>query len=255
MTIRTRVAVSGAAAVLAFGLAACGTTSTTSSSASSAGTSSSSTSMAMPMSSAPMTASSGAGMPMSSAPMTGMMSSTAATAMPSAATGPHNQADMTFAQMMLVHHQGAVEMADLAPSRAASSKVKDLAVKIKAEQTPEIAELKGWLAAWMPASATTGMPMSSGAMQSMPGMDGGSGSSAMPGMMSPAQMDQLKASKGAAFDKMFLQMMITHHQGALTMAKTEKTSGQNAAALKLADSIISSQTAEITEMQDLLKAM
>lgn len=254
MTIRTRVAASGAAAVLAFGLAACGTTSTTSSGAAPTSSTSNPTSMATPMSSAPMTASSGAGMPMSSAAMTGMMSSTAATAMPSAPAGPHNQADTTFAQMMLVHHQGAVEMADLAPSRAASSKVKDLAVKIKAEQTPEIAEMNGWLAAWMPASAPTGMPMSSGAMQSMPGMDGG-GSSAMPGMMSPAQMNQLKAAKGAAFDKMFLQMMITHHQGALTMAKTEKTSGQNTAALKLADSIIASQTAEIAVMQDLLKGM
>lgn len=241
MPIRTRVAASGAAAVLAFGVAACGAAGTTSSSApstSSAGSSAIS-----------------AGMPMSSAAMTGMMSITAATPMPSAPAGPHNQADITFTQLMLVHHQGAVDMADLAPSRAASSKVNDLAVKIKAEQTPEIAEMNGWLAAWMPASTPSGMPMSSGARQSMPGMTGGSAGSAMPGMMSTAQMNQLTAAKGAAFDKMFVTMMITHHQGAVTMAKTEKASGQNAAALKLAASIIASQTAEIAEMQELLKSL
>ncbi len=77
----------------------------------------------------------------------------------------------------------------------------------------------------------------------------------MPGMMTDAQMGQLTAATGAQFDKLFLQMMIVHHQGALTMAKTEKADGENTAALALADSIISSQSAEITIMQALLKVL
>ena len=178
--------------------------------------------------------------------------------MPVAPAGPHNQADITFAQMMLVHHQGAIAMADLAPTRASSPAVKALAVKIKAAQTPEIKEMSGWLAAWAPSTDMNGMPMttSSDAMGGMSGMTHAAGTTAaMPGMMSDALMSQLTAASGTAFDKLFLQLMITHHQGALTMANTEETTGQNPAALALANSIITSQTAEIATMQDLLKGL
>lgn len=185
--------------------------------------------------------------------------------MPSAPAGPHNQPDITFASMMIVHHKGAIQMADLAPTRASSSQLKDLAVKIKAAQAPEITEMTGWLAAWAPGIGMSNMPMNSAGPSSaaggMSGMDhgsatsGGAMASAMPGMMSDQQMSQLTAASGATFDKMFLQLMITHHQGALTMAQTEKEQGSNPDALKLADSIISSQTAEIATMQRLLTAL
>ena len=69
-------------------------------------------------------------------------------AAPPAADAQHNAADLTFAQQMIVHHQGAIEMADLAPSRAASQQVKDLAARIKAAQGPEIEQLQGWLTIW-----------------------------------------------------------------------------------------------------------
>jgi len=71
-------------------------------------------------------------------------------AAPSAADGRHNAADVAFAQRMIVHHQGAIEMADLAPSRAASQQVKDLAVRIKAAQGPEIEQMQGWLTTRLP---------------------------------------------------------------------------------------------------------
>lgn len=181
--------------------------------------------------------------------------------MPSAPAGPHNQADITFAQMMTVHHKGAIEMADLAPTRAADNKVKDLAAQIKSAQEPEIKQMSSWLSSWAPATDMNGKPITTaspssemGGMAGMSGMDTGSSTPAsMPGMMSGGQMDQLKAANGAAFDKLFLQLMITHHQGALEMAKTQKSAGQNPAALALADSIITSQTAEIATMADLLK--
>ena len=87
------------------------------------------------------------------------------------------------------------------------------------------------------------------------GSDTASTSAAMPGMMTDAQMSQLTAAKGTQFDKLFLQLMIVHHQGALSMARTETADGGNTAALALADSIISSQSAEITTMQGLLKGL
>lgn len=189
--------------------------------------------------------------------------STAGMPMPAQPAGPHNQADITFTQQMSVHHQGAITMADLAATRASSSKVKTLAVHITAAQAPELKEMAGWLAAWAPDTDMNGMPNKTAA--SMGGMGGmasgvaGSGTSgapsAMPGMMTDAQMAQLMAATGTAFDKLFLQMMIVHHQGALTMAKAETAQGQNPAALTLAKSIIASQTAQITQMQDILKTL
>jgi uncharacterized protein (DUF305 family) len=77
-------------------------------------------------------------------------------------------------------------------------------------------------------------------------------SGAMPGMMSGDQMRQLGQVSGEAFDRMFLQMMIGHHQGAITMAKTELSQGRDLDARQLAQRIIDAQQREITEMQALL---
>ena len=243
---RTRLGVLITAAALSVALAACGTTSTTATSA--ANLPASSSTVATAASSTMATPTSGS---MAMSPTSGSM------AMQSGADGPFKAADVTFAQQMLVHHQGAVAMADLAPTRASSAKVKALAAQIKAEQTPEIKEMTAWLAVWAPHSTMPGMSSSAGAMGGMAGMgsDTASPSAAMPGMMTDAQMSQLTAAKGTQFDKLFLQLMIVHHQGALTMANTERTDGGNTAALALANSIISSQSAEITTMQDLLKGL
>jgi len=188
---------------------------------------------------------------------TGAMS-TSGMPMPAQPAGPHNQADVTFAQQMTVHHQGAITMANLAATRASNPKVKTLAAQIKAAQTPEIKEMAGWIAAWAPDTDMNGMPhktaASTGGMGGMGSMSSGTAAS-MPGMMSDAQMSQLTAATGPAFDKLFLQMMIVHHQGAITMAKTETAQGNNPAALTLAKSITTSQTAQINQMQDMLKTM
>lgn len=155
-----------------------------------------------------------------------------------------NNADITFAQGMIPHHTQAVEMADLATTRASSAKVKDLAARIKAAQGPEIASMTAWLKSWNKPVAASGGGM--GGMHA-----GGSTGSGM-GMMSAADMKSLTASTGAAFDKMFLTMMIEHHKGAIGMAKTEQTAGKFADAKTMADSIITGQQAEIDEMNKLL---
>ena len=153
-----------------------------------------------------------------------------------------NNADVSFAQGMIPHHTQAVEMADLATTRASSAKVKDLAARIKAAQGPEIAMMTAWLKSWnKPVIASSG---------GMAGMD--HGSDAGMGMMSAADMKSLTASTGAAFDKMFLTMMIEHHKGAIEMAKTEQATGKFSDAKTMAGSIITGQQAEIDEMNKLL---
>ena len=156
---------------------------------------------------------------------------------PTASAGAFNDADVTFAQNMIVHHQQAVQMADLATSRATDPEVKQLAGQIKAAQDPEIATMTCWLTAW-------------GKPTTPPGGHGGGMS--MPGMMSDAEMAKLTAAKGAEFDRMFAQMMVAHHNGAIQMAREEQAKGSNSEAKKLAATIEQTQTAEVAKLQKIV---
>lgn len=160
----------------------------------------------------------------------------------------HNQADITFAQQMIPHHAGALGMAKMVQGRTSNVQVLDLAGRIERAQDPEIQKMTGWLQAWGAPAPSTSMPgMDHGGM---PGMESGG---AMPGMMSQDEMNRLMQAKDAEFDKMFLEMMIKHHQGAIDMAKVELAQGSNADAKALAQQIIDAQQAEINEMQKLLQ--
>ncbi|MDQ2756670.1 MAG: DUF305 domain-containing protein [Actinomycetota bacterium] len=161
------------------------------------------------------------------------------------AEGPHNAADVSFATDMIPHHSQAVTMATMATTAATNADVKTLAAAISAAQAPEIKTMSGWLAGWgapVPDTAAGGHDMA--------GMGGGS----MDGMMSDQQMTDLGATTGKAFDRMWLELMISHHQGAVAMSTTELSAGQNPAAKTLAQSIIDGQSAEITTMKRLLAA-
>lgn len=184
------------------------------------------------------------------------MSSSAAPTSAAASAASHNDADVTFAQEMIAHHQQALDMAKLAATRASNAQVKDLASRIEKAQDPEIQQMTAWLSQWGVSASSSAMPssmpgMSMPSMSSMPGMTNGS----VPGMMSDADMQKLQQASGAEFDKMFLQMMTQHHQGAVEMAKTELAGGSNTDAKALAQRIIDAQTAEITEMQQMLSSM
>ncbi|MFE9095543.1 DUF305 domain-containing protein [Streptomyces sp. NPDC007264] len=160
--------------------------------------------------------------------------------------GAHTTQDVSFAQGMIPHHRQALEMARLAAGRASSAQVKDLASRIEKAQDPEITAMTGWLRSW-----GEDVPASDGSMGSMPGMDH-SGHSGMPGMMTVQDMDRLKKASGKDFDTMFLTMMVEHHKGAVAMATTEQDKGAYGPATSMAGGIITSQTAEITEMDKLL---
>ncbi|WP_043671196.1 DUF305 domain-containing protein [Streptomyces xylophagus] len=156
------------------------------------------------------------------------------------ATGSHNAADVSFSKEMIQHHRQAVEMAGLAAGHASSAQVKSLATKIKGAQDPEIKTMSGWLTSW-----------GEQVPEDMSGM-GHDMSSAAPGMMSDAHMGELEKMSGTEFDKMFLTMMVEHHEGAVAMAKTEKADGEYDPATKLAANVITAQSAEIAQMNKML---
>ncbi|MCL6731265.1 DUF305 domain-containing protein [Streptomyces neyagawaensis] len=157
-----------------------------------------------------------------------------------AGAGGHNKADVGFAEEMIQHHRQAVDMAELADSRAASPEVKKLATKIKGAQDPEIETMSGWLTAW-----------GEKVPEDMAGMGHGM-SSGMPGMMSAEDMADLEKASGAAFDEKFLKLMVEHHEGAVEMAETEQAEGKYAPAIDLAEDVITAQTAEIKQMNKML---
>lgn len=148
----------------------------------------------------------------------------------------HNEADTAFLTGMHPHHQGALAMAELAPARAESQEVKDLAMKIAEAQGPEMTRMESMAKAWGVELGAAG------------GHGGGHGAdTAMSG--DAATLEKLQ---GAEFDQQFLTMMIAHHEGALPMARTEVADGSNPQAKALAQEIITMQEAEIAEMKKLL---
>ena len=158
-----------------------------------------------------------------------------------AAQGAHNAADVAFATDMISHHGQAVQMSDMLLTRGSDPTVKALAEKIKAAQAPEIATMSGWLKGW---GQTVPDPYATMANQM-----GGMG---MKGIMTEAQMHQLDVAQGMKADQVFLTLMPEHHRGAIDMARTELTAGTNPDAKKLAQSIVTSQTAEIAQMKTML---
>lgn len=168
---------------------------------------------------------------------------TTATAEASTDEAAHNDADTTFAQMMIVHHEGAIEMAQLAAEKAATPEVQDLGERIAAAQGPEIELMTGWLESW-------GEEPAADEMDGMEGMD--HGGMDMEGMNQEEVMSELSALSGTEFDTRFLELMIDHHRGAIEMAETEQADGENPDALELAQKIVEDQTAEIAKMETLL---
>ena len=150
-----------------------------------------------------------------------------------------NDDDVMFAQMMIPHHEQAIEMSDIAldPTVGASEVVKSLATRIKGAQDPEINTMKGFLTSWK-MSLTMDTSMDHGDMMS--------------GMLSAEDITKLSTLRGTEFDRAWIEGMIAHHEGAIEMAADVLKDGKNAAVRTLANTITSGQDAEITEMKELL---
>jgi len=158
----------------------------------------------------------------------------------------YNDADVTFATDMIQHHAQALVMVDLTIERTLDPDVKALTEAIRDAQAPEIEQMTGWLQAWdqpVPETVRDHEHADSGDMSGMDLDDD------MPGMMSGADLQALEDATDAEFQQMWLDMMIWHHQGAITMARTEQADGANQGALTLARQIVAAQTAEVATMQ------
>ncbi len=137
--------------------------------------------------------------------------------------------DIMFAEMMIPHHEQAIEMADLALAISQDSEVLSLATQIKSAQAPEIEQMKSWGSSHMGSHA--------GHM--------------MDGMLSDEELEELSRASGPDFDRLFLEGMIKHHEGAIEMAEMILESN-NAEAASLARNILETQKAEIETMKKLL---
>ena len=175
-------------------------------------------------------------------------------------------ADVAFMQHMIVHHAQAVEMVELLETRGADPTVKLLGRRIALSQQAEMDLMRGWL-------TDRGQPLE---MPGMGGHDGHAGmdhashvgmdhgaspaddAPVMAGMLSPRQMRTLAAASGPAFDRLFLEGMIQHHQGALDMVDAllvQPGAGEDTLLSDFTTSVVADQSAEILRMQSLLSEL
>lgn len=185
---------------------------------------------------------------LAAAPLAGVAAQTQAVALAPRST----EADARFVRMMIVHHQQALEMAALVPDRSQRRDLRMLAERIDVSQRDEMATMHRWLASHAPADdahAGHGGRASHGA-----GAD--SSHAGMAGMATPEQMAALAAASGPAFDRMFLELMIRHHEGALQMVDELFASpggGQEPSIYALASEVDADQRMEIDRMRALLE--
>ena len=166
--------------------------------------------------------------------------STTATGSAEEVSAEHNDADVMFAQMMIPHHQQAVEMSEMLLAKDdVPAEVAAFAQKVIDAQGPEIERMNAMLTAWGQDPVDT---------DGMEGMDHGG----MSGMMSEEDMAALEQAQGTEAARLYLEQMTAHHKGAVDMAKDEVEDGQNPQAVQLAEQVIADQEAEITEMQQML---
>ena len=147
-----------------------------------------------------------------------------------------NDADVAFATGMIAHHRQAVQLTQLAEQEAEDARVLRLAKEITYAQQPEIDTMSGWLSEW-------GEPVPS---------PGATVAGAEAGAPSAQELARLEHSYGRAFDRLWLQLMLAHHRGAVALAQTEVDEGEDGAALALAEDIVHAQRSEMERMRRLL---
>ena len=157
-----------------------------------------------------------------------------------------NEADVAFMQMMVPHHAQAIVMAKLAHEHAQDPKVRDLADRIRAAQGPEILMMAAWL-------EERDMAVPTAAEDPSEWDHSAHGHNGMMGMLTEQQMKQLAKADGARFDRLFLQGMIQHHEGAIDMADDVAVDGIDIMVSEVAADVALTQTAEIDRMRGMLE--
>lgn len=161
---------------------------------------------------------------------------------------PWNHSDVAFVQMMVPHHDQALEMARLATRRAASPAVEALARRIRGSQGPEIITLAAWLQ-----ERNIDVPKAGEKAEEYD--HGAHGHIGMRGMLTTEEMDRLRGARGRAFDRLFLEGMIAHHEGAVAMAEAVAVEGTDPRVGEIAADLGAGQSAEIRRMQEIRDAL
>ena len=172
-----------------------------------------------------------------------------------------NQADVAFAQQVIVHHHQAVMMADVAEERAQDPRVRQLAARIKAEQQQEMRTVSSWLQEWGQAAASMSQrprmsphtwPRMSPHMSPHMSPSHGMPYTIAPGRTPHPEISEMMRMHGVEFDRTFLRMMIAHHEQMNEIAQVEQRSGQNPQARQLAEHMAREQRREAAQMQQML---
>lgn len=158
----------------------------------------------------------------------------------------NNSAEAGFSRDMIVHHSQAVEMAEIVRDRTDNDRIKTLATDIALTQQAQIGQMQGWLNVW-------DLPLA-GTEPAMTWM-GMSNEGRMPGMASGEEINRLRDLPPEEADALFLQLMIPHHEAAIPMSNAVLDRTSNPAVERLANGIVSSQEAEISTMEDMLRDM
>jgi uncharacterized protein (DUF305 family) len=192
----------------------------------------------------------------------------------SAALPGDSSVDAGFARDMMTHHEQAISMAIVAEHNSTDPEVTTLAFDIETSQTFQEGQMNGWLDSWH-LSRQTSQPMMGWMSDSSMTMDGhahsasatpsasasasasdptGENTALMPGMATPAQITQLKNATGSAQDILFLQLMLRHHQGGITMAQDGVAHATEPYVRSLAQNMVTIQTREVVLMEQMLRA-
>jgi uncharacterized protein (DUF305 family) len=165
---------------------------------------------------------------------------TASTSTPASVRDLHNDADVEFAQKVIVYGR-ALAFARLAAQRSSDPNTQGLAESIVAAHAAEIDVMTSWLGAW-------GAQVPDA--RSAPATDR---DTAMPGVATDKQLAALEGASGPAFDALFLSMMVEHHRGSIALADVEARNGDSTQARHFAATILRDQTAEIAEIESILR--
>jgi uncharacterized protein (DUF305 family) len=176
----------------------------------------------------------------------------------------HNEADVTYLVKMIEHHSQALEMTDLVPERREREDIELIADRIADAQGPEITAMESWLE-----ENVFGPARENPAHQNFCGLEGdgthhGEGGDVptcelevdhedMPGMASEEELERLAAAEGDEFDRLFVELMTTHHEGAVTMAEDVLSEGRDQTVMRMANDVIAEQNTEIARMEQALE--
>lgn len=178
------------------------------------------------------------------------------------ATPKDGSVDVGFLRDMRDHHAQAVKMSVMVRDATEDPEVRTLALDVLLTQQQQLGQMYGWLADWDVSQTSAAAPMSWMGTGSAEGTDAEDGSmtmskdasATMPGMATKSDLAALAAARGERAERMYLQLMIPHHQGAVTMAKYAATRADDPEVVRLAQTIVRSQTAELDVLRSMLDA-